>query len=276
MKLHTLYFHIHYCNSRQSTAGTVRPIKLSRTLKHHELIYIAQSKGTFSIDKKTHVLKDGMLLYIRPDAPHSIRTDPDAPGRFYSVHFSFARVNIEESQWNIKEEPQPFPLQAAQALADSYQVEDLFKRLAEAWNAKLPGYEFLAKSLLQQLFIAIAQNLKKAGPNYSTSLKIEKIIRYMHEHIQDKIALEQLAGLAQWSPTYLSRTFRDATGYSVIEYFNKIKMDKAKDMMLAGDRKIKEVARALGYADEFYFSRLFKKTEGLSPSEYYSKIVHGV
>ncbi|KIL41219.1 AraC family transcriptional regulator [Gordoniibacillus kamchatkensis] len=276
MKLKTLFFHIHYCNFRQPDKPGSLPIKINRTLQHHELIFIAKAKGSFTIDNKTHELKDGMLLYIRPDMPHALETDPGAPVSCFSVHFSYARVTIHESQWKIAEEPQALPLQAAQGLKDYYQIEDVFKKLAETWNAKLPGYEFAAKTLLQQLLTAIAQNMKKENQNFSISLKAEKIIQYMHEHIQDKITLAQLSDLVQLSPTYLSRAFKEITGYSIIEFFNKMKMDKAKEMILEGNRKIKEVAGALGYTDEFYFSRLFKKTEGISPSEYYSKNVHGV
>ncbi|THF82240.1 helix-turn-helix transcriptional regulator [Cohnella fermenti] len=276
MKLNNLYFHIHYCNARQSTSADDRPIRLQRTLSHHELIYIAEAKGTFTIGGKTHKLRSGMLLYIRPGAPHAIETVPGTAGRFYSVHFSFGRVDIGEDGWGIREEVQPLPLQAAQTLADSYQVEDSFRRLAETWLAKLPGYEFLSAALLQQLLVAIALKLKKADRRFAASHKIERIIRYMQDHLQDKLTLGQLAEQAQWSPTYLSRTFRDITGCTVIEYINKLKMDKAKEMMLMGGKKVKEVAKALGYADEFYFSRVFKRSEGMSPSEYYSKIVHGV
>jgi YesN/AraC family two-component response regulator len=276
VKLKNLFFHIHYCNFRQSNKTGISPIKISRTLQHHELIFIAKAKGSFKIDKKTYELKDGMLLYISPDVPHALETDPKVPVSCFTVHFSYVRVHMNEGQWHLKEEPQALPLQVAQELKDYYQIEDVFKKLVKTWDAKLPGYEFVSKTLLQQLLIAISQNMKKGKQNFSTSLKVEKMIRYMHEHIQDKITLTQLSDLVQLSPTYLSRVFKEITGYSIIEFFNKIKMDKAKEMILEGDRKIKEVAGALGFTDEFYFSRMFKKTEGLSPSEFYSKNVHGV
>jgi YesN/AraC family two-component response regulator len=175
----------------------------------------------------------------------------------------------------LKRNGKTLPLQVAQGLKDYYQIEDVFKKLVESWDAKLPGYEFMSKTLLQQLLIAIAQNIKKENQNFSTSLKVETIIQYMHEHMKDKITLTKLSDLVQLSPTYLSRAFKEITGYSIIEFFNKMKMDKAKEMILEGNKKIKEVAGALGFTDEFYFSRIFKKTEGLSPSEFYSKNVHG-
>ena len=68
---------------------------------------------------------------------------------------------------------------------------------------------------------------------------------------------------------------KETTGYSVIEFFNKIKVDRAKELIIEGDKKIKEVAQVLGFTDEFYFSRIFKKIEGTSPSKFYIKNVHG-
>lgn len=276
MNVKNLFFHIHYCNYRQSAEGPSRPIDLDRTLDHHELVFIARAKGKFGIGGKSYDLKDGMLLYIRPGLRHTLKTDPSVPGRFYSVHFSYARVNLGEDGWSIQEEPQTLPLEGAQSLKDYYQVEDAFKKLAETWDAKLPGYEFASKVKLQQLLIVIARNRKKARTPYSTSLKVERVIQYMREHLADKIALDELSSVAQLSPTYLSRAFKETTGYSVIEYFNKMKIDKAKEMMMDGHKRIKEVAGVLGYTDEFYFSRLFKKIEGRSPKEFYSKNVHGI
>jgi hypothetical protein len=51
-------------------------------------------------------MKDGMLLYIGPDVPHALETDPEVPVNCFTVHFSYALVNIDEGQWNIKEERQ--------------------------------------------------------------------------------------------------------------------------------------------------------------------------
>lgn len=90
------------------------------------------------------------------------------------------------------------------------------------------------------------------------------------------MTLAELSGLVHLSCTYLSRTFKETTGYSVIEYFNKIKVDKAKELINEGDKKVKQVAQILGFTDEFYFSRIFRKAEGISPSEYYSKNVHEI
>lgn len=276
MHINKLFFHIHYCNYRDSNEPRRVSRKITRTLQHHALVFFTRGKGSIIIEKKRYEIKEGMLFYLCPDVLHSIELDTEEPICCVTVHFSYASVSFNENKWDITNEVELLPLHFAQELKDYYQIDTIFKKLVNSWNAKLPGYEFMTKTLLQQLLIAIYQNIKKQNRNYSTSLKVEKIIEYMHQNINSKITLTELSEMVQLSPTYLSRTFKDTTGYSVIEFFNKIKIDKAKELIIEGNKKIKEVAQTLGFADEFYFSRIFKKIEGISPSEFYSKNVHGL
>lgn len=96
----------------------------------------------------------------------------------------------------------------------------------------------------------------------------------MHQKIDQKITLGELAQFVHTSPAYLSRIFKRMTGYTVIAFFNQIKINKAKEMLIEEDKKIKEIALDLGFVDEFYFSRVFKQLEGVSPTEYKDKNVH--
>ncbi|BBB90922.1 MAG TPA: AraC family transcriptional regulator [Methylomusa anaerophila] len=276
MYVKNLFFHIHYCNCRQSNEYRKYQRKITRTLQHHELIFISGGSGSIIIEEKRYPVKKGMLFYISPDVLHSIETDIKEPMCFLSVHFSYAYVSFNDSKWAIRSEVKILPLQPAQELKDYYSIEDIFKKLVDSWIMKLPGYEFITRTSLQQLLIAIYRNKSRQNQNYSTSLKVEKVIEYMHQNINHKVTLPALAEKVQLSSFYLSKAFKEITGYCVIEYFNKIKIDKAKELIVEGDKKIKEVAQALGFTDEFYFSRIFKKIEGISPSKFYSKNVHGV
>lgn len=276
MNFKTLFFHIHYCNFRTFDVSEAYSKKITRTLPHHELILVTGRKGCIVVDGKSYRINGGMLFYIYPNVLHSIEIDMEKAESFLSVHFSCARVNFNENGWDIKSHEAMLWPHPVQELEDYYQIYDGFKRLVDTWNAKLPGYEFISKTQLQQLFITIHQNIRKENRNYGASLKVEKVIQFMHQNINSRVNLVELAEMVELSPTYLSRVFRETTGYSVIEYFNKIKIDKAKEFIIEGDKKVKEIAGALGFTDEFYFSRTFKRVEGVSPSEFYSKIVHGV
>jgi len=271
-----LFFHIHYCKSKKLNEIGKYQKRITGTIQHHELVFFTRGKGSIVIDQKKYPVKEGMLFYICPDVLHTIDLHSEEPVGVLTVHFSYAQVSFNDSKWAIKGEVKMLPLHPALELQDYYHIEDIFKKLVESWNAKLPGYEFITKTWLHQLLIAIFQNARKQNQNYSTSLKVEKIIEYMHQNINNRVTLTELSEMVHLSSFYLSRAFRNTTGYSVIEYFNKMKIDKAKELIIEGDKKVKEVAQALGFTDEFYFSRIFKKIEGISPSEFYSKNIHGV
>lgn len=275
MNKNDLYFHIHYCNHKETYEDWKHKEKITRKIRHHELFLVAGGKGHITVERKRYSVKKGMLFYFKPDILHSIETDLSEPLNFLSVHFSFVHVNFCDNKWSLTTENKALKLHSMQEIKDYYPIFDTFRKLVETWSIKLPSYEFLSKTLLQQLLFEIYDNLKRQNTNYSKTIKVEKIIKYMNENINAAVTLTELSEIVLLSPTYLSRTFKETTGYSVIEFFNKMKIDKAKELIIEGDKKIKEVSEALGFKDEFYFSRLFKKIAGISPKEFYSKNVHG-
>ena len=277
MNINNLFFHLHYCNCKQ--AGDILKysgkIKINRTIQHHELIFFTRGNGYITVRHKKYMFKEGSLLYICPNVQYCVESDGEEPVSCFTVHFSYATVGFNGDEWDITKETDMLPLDTVQVLKDYYKINNIFKKLVQNWFAKLPGYEFNTKTLLQHLLFEIFLNVKKNDQNYSTSLKVEKIIEYMRRNINNKITLADLSELVQLSQSYLSGIFKETTGYSVIRFFNKIKVDKAKELIIEGDKKINEVAQILGFTDEFYFSRIFKRIEGISPLEFYRKNVHG-
>ncbi|QLY80541.1 AraC family transcriptional regulator [Clostridium intestinale] len=276
MKFKNIFFHIHYCNGRRLISEGRYTKRITRTLQHHELVFVTGGKGTIEIENKKYEIKKGILFYICPGVLHFLEADSNEPICFLSVHFSYTNIDLKDGNWNIDESMKRLPISTVLELKDYYNVEDMFQKLLDSWNGKLPGYEFVTRTLFQQLLIAIYENIKGQNRNYSNSIKVEKVIKYMHEHIDKKVTLAELSEVVQLSSFYLTKIFKGATGYSVIEYFNKMKIDKAKELFIEGNKKVKEVANTLGFTDEFYFSRMFKKLEGISPSEYYNKNIHEV
>ena len=81
-------------------------------------------------------------------------------------------------------------------------------------------------------------------------------------------SIEQLANELSVSQRYLSDTLKKETGRTTTEHLQLYLIDAAKNMLLAPNTSISEVAYALGFEYPQYFSRLFKKREGVSPSQY--------
>lgn len=266
---------IHYCNRKKLKDPVIVPYGVTRTLQHHEIIYICEGNGHIVIGKNRYPLKKGMLFYIPPGVQQTIEPRSENPEHYMTVHFSGWRMMLDpDGTWKYRENIQILRQPLAQKITDYPPLEELFGKLLDTWNDKGPSYEFVATTLLRQLLILVTQNNMKQSKNQAISLKIDRIIEYMRQNINKKITSEELSDIAKLSTFYLSRTFKEATGYPIIMYFNKMKIEKAKELLIEGNKKVKEVAYELGYTNEFYFSRMFKRVEGLSPKEFYSKNVY--
>lgn len=269
-------FQIHYCKGQKFKSPGKITRRVTRTLQHHEMIFVSEATGHIAIGGTRYPMKKGMLFYIPPGIEQTIEPRAHSPEHCMTVHFSASRVKLNpEGQCEFQEKIRTLSQPPAQELNDYVPLEELFEKMLDTWNDKVPGYEFITGTRLRQVLILLSQNNKKQNKNYAISLKIEQLIGYMRQNISRKVTLEELSGIARLSPFYLSRAFKDVTGYPVIAYFNKMKIDKAKELLVERNKKVKEVAYELGYANEFYFSRTFKRIEGISPSEFYSKNVYG-
>ena len=266
---------IHYCKRQKLKDPGKVTNGFIRTLQHHELIFVCEGNGTIVIGENRYPMKKGMLFYIPPGVQQTIEPRAQNPEHYMTVHFSGSRMVLDtEGKWNHRGNIQTLRQPLSQEITDYIPLEELFEKLLDTWNDKGPSYEFVAATLLRQLLIWVSQNNIKQSKNHAISLKIDRIIEYLRQNINRKVTLEELSGIAGLSTFYLSRAFKDATGYPIIMYFNKMKIEKAKELLIEGNKKVKEVAYELGYTNEFYFSRMFKRVEGLSPKEYYSKNVY--
>jgi AraC-like DNA-binding protein len=100
---------------------------------------------------------------------------------------------------------------------------------------------------------------------------IEKSILYMHEHLKENITLDDMAAHCGYSVSHFSAIFRKKTTRSPIDYYLDLKMQNACQQLDFTDKKIKEIATDLAFADPFYFSRIFKRFIGVSPGDYRDK-----
>lgn len=90
------------------------------------------------------------------------------------------------------------------------------------------------------------------------------------------LSLDSVSMEIDVTPYYFSRLFKEETGINFIEYVNKLRIDKAKELLNSdGNMSIKEICMEVGFSDPNYFSRQFKKYAGISPTEYREGIERG-
>lgn len=96
---------------------------------------------------------------------------------------------------------------------------------------------------------------------------VDYMIQYINEHYSENITLNELSEQVYISRNYLSQIFKKTTGLSFNHYVNKVRMEKAKYLILEGRFLIYEIAEKVGFKNTPYFSSLFKKYTGVNPTD---------
>lgn len=97
---------------------------------------------------------------------------------------------------------------------------------------------------------------------------INKIVSYLYTHIENHLSLEEIAEDLKISTGYLSSCFKKNMGISVMNYYKKIKIERAKSLLLSSNKSILEISTLLGFCDQCHFSKTFKSIVGISPTKY--------
>lgn len=98
------------------------------------------------------------------------------------------------------------------------------------------------------------------------------ILEYMESHICENLTIEQICRSNSIGRSQLQKLFRTKSGFSAIEYFSRMKIDFAKQMIRENHYNFTQIADSLGFSSIHYFSRQFKRITGMTPSEYASSI----
>ncbi len=101
--------------------------------------------------------------------------------------------------------------------------------------------------------------------------KVIEAQRYLENHYQDEITVDELAEQLTVSRRTLERRFKKATHNTITEYKQRVKVEAAKRDLETTRKNVTEVMYDVGYSDTKSFRNLFKKITGLTPIEYRDK-----
>lgn len=97
---------------------------------------------------------------------------------------------------------------------------------------------------------------------------INRILKHLHLNIESKISLKKLAADLNLSEGYISECFRKHMGITIMKYAKKIRVDRAKVLLITTTSSILDISLILGFHDQSHFWKVFKSFTGISPSEY--------
>lgn len=108
------------------------------------------------------------------------------------------------------------------------------------------------------------KNRQEDGAHYA----VDQAKKFIEEHYNEELTLQQAAEYAGISPGYLSTLFHQQLDCGFVEYLNQFRVERACTYLQQSYFKTYEIAYKVGFRDEKYFSKVFKRIKGKSPSEY--------
>lgn len=122
---------------------------------------------------------------------------------------------------------------------------------------------------LEDFCLDICKNYEeiKASSSQAKSSAEDTLLSYIDEHLSD-INLTILSDATGMNPNYLSQYFKKHFGITFLEYVNKQKVERAKELLTTTSLTCKAIGESLGYSNQNVFIRSFRKLEAVTPNEY--------
>ncbi|MGG5737844.1 MULTISPECIES: helix-turn-helix transcriptional regulator [Bacillus cereus group] len=88
---------------------------------------------------------------------------------------------------------------------------------------------------------------------------------YIKNHIYEPISVKRLSEITGLNPNYLSSMFKAITGFSVLGFINKEKINETKKLLITTDLSLTDILNLLRFYDQSHFTKTFKKYTGITP-----------
>jgi AraC-like DNA-binding protein len=114
--------------------------------------------------------------------------------------------------------------------------------------------------------------VRPGGETDGTADPIVRTVAFMRAHLDRRLGLDELAGLAGLERSHYCRRFKRQTGLPPLAWFQRARIEAAGYLLADPDIPLAEIARRFAFADEFHFSKAFRAWSGLPPGRYRSRL----
>ncbi|CAM4387833.1 AraC family transcriptional regulator [Paenibacillus alkaliterrae] len=241
----------------------------------YEIFYLMSGRREFFIKDRTLVVNEGDVIIISPNILHrTTNTEMPKHERFIvNIHEDYMTA-VNGSFMDLLQ-----PLFEKEYIIvtcshhDRCSVEALARKIMQEVLEKKPGFEMYAQTLILQLLIICCRHVKQNSlepPEFPSPMheRISEVVRFINNHYMEELSLHLLGEKFYVSPYYLSRFFKEATGFTFVEYLNSVRIKEAKKLLLRSSMKVNLISKNVGFGSVTHFGRVFKQVTGHAPLFY--------
>ena len=210
--------------------------------------------------------KPGKVFALSPNIPHQ-ELPSDLPPRyicvliskrFFEKHFRlYSRKKPEVFRGAFLDPGEGFPL--------------LLKRFMIEADNRIAGADAVLDALSVEICHALIRTIIKAPVargRIADRVEVNRVIEYLHAYLDNKITIDVMASVAHLSASHFARVFKEETGKAPMEYVQDLRLERAKKLLLAGDKSMTDIALDCGFGSPSYLSACFQKQYKMTPKDY--------
>ncbi len=249
-----------------------------------EMVYVEEGQLVEISGEETHQLSAGDVLFHKPNIFHRTINPGHTNIKAYNISFQCPSRAMDFFK-NYKGTLSAASQQIARMLVEEgkrsfvpYSTPRGDNTIAVKKDAPIGGQQ-MYRIYLEALLINILreQSSFQPLPIFASKADFQKslytqMIEYLKENLYGSLTLEGLQRKFSYSNTFLCTRFKEQAGESIMQYYNRLKIEEACRLMQRTEASLSEISMQLGFNNPYYFSRVFKKVKGVAPSEYRKRL----
>ncbi|MBR4957535.1 MAG: helix-turn-helix transcriptional regulator [Lentisphaeria bacterium] len=244
-----------------------------------EMKLVITGSVTMMIDTETVTAGPGDIIFINPYEVHSNLPVSDAHAAYHLImldvdYFATVGAKMPDLRSMMLEEGIRF-----RNCISNPKAAQILEKVAEEYAQDLPYSHLAVTGLLQALF-AILFREETASAKDDSAFEdrvrfyktVEPAVVKLRDHYQRHFTGDELADMCSVNRHHFCRVFKRAMGMTPVQYQNECRLRIADILLQSGGMSVTEVASAVGFRDEAYFSRAYKNSRGFPPNAAKSKL----
>ncbi|MEC0231726.1 AraC family transcriptional regulator [Paenibacillus alba] len=240
----------------------------------YEILYLVSGDFYYVIGERTYQVVAGTLLFMNIYEIHKLVNSNNNTYERVTLLFKkeFLQHFCTDGQCEELLELFTSDYHALKTIGkDQLFIEQLFQKMIHEGKKQARGYEQYQHLLLVELLLYLN---RKIFDSHETGVVIESnrthkkvldIVSYVNVHYMEPLKLCDISQQFDISSSYLCRTFKEAIGFTLIEYINNIRIKEARELLVSSSYNITEIAGMVGFDHASHFGRTFKLITGISP-----------
>jgi len=255
-------------------AGAVAPSHFHDEI---ELLFVNSGKMRFIINEAVVEIGENMGILVNRRVPHMTEAAmDDTKSLLLQINIEklmmkeYSHINKylsyifsgDENDYYIFESDKP---EYEEVFFHMKKIEKEFIEKNKAFNTYIKGELYSLLGCLYRYEI-----LNDVGFKYDRDgmKRISKALIYVDNNYSNTITLDEISSIVNMNPSYFCRFFKKATGMTIMDYINFVRIWKAENLLSLTDDSVLEISMEVGFSSVSYFNRVFKRFKGTSPLKY--------